>query len=1596
MAPVAVSSTKLHRKSSFKGTASLQTLVLHEICSALDMSPTAIDLNTGFVELGGHSLSALGLASVCKSQGIYLSIEDVLLCNTVAELLDSARWVANPPMDQGMHLSPTRPALKRAAEPALGPLTKRQQRDPRPCMSSASSTAGFQSPMTEMQLVFMQGSQANPGTNTIRFYETYQTKDVPIMERAWKAVMEAESIFRTTFHIEEDKATLIEQMHAPISWKEIIVPNQEDYEKALEENDQALEVFTSFKVVTCQHTALSTIIWRVHHALIDGFSAALLYKKVRRAAAGLPTETGTPFILLARDLQVLQHANQSSCQQFWKQRQEAYPNAVGDLLLPPPTSTAMFRKNATNSITISLPVEQILECARKTKVSAVSIHHAAWAMVLSKYNDSDTVVFGVVLAGRNLPLLGVNDSIGPLVNTLPLHVSLDRSWTTAKFMRHIFKSLVELGSVQYSRPEDGFKRDFYSALATEFEMEALGLDGVRPVGKSCFAAVTDIPLSIFVGSHNTLRLCYHCHSFNKKDIERLGEHYRNALLGLTATDNSLGNCMNNMLTSESCRLLHTIGNCLSNSTTASSVHDDLVTLFERAVSKDPSAVAVEKASEKLTYNQLNLMADRLAKHLVQYIKPGDVVCVNADRSLNWIIAIYGILKAGGIYSPQDKALPAVVRDTNFQSAAAKVFLVSSSSDKKLKPGSCDVCLALDELLSDSCVSRLDVSIRQLPTPSANAYICFTSGSTGKPKGVICTHEGLVAFQRTPEVRLFARPGRKISQIMAPAFDGSIHEIFSALSYGATLVLPDSMDPVSHLRLVDSAILTPSLAQRLTPCDFPRLETLYLVGEPVPQPVNDIWAAQKQLYNMYGPTEGTGGATIKRLLPGKPVTIGVPNPSSRVYILDRNQFLVPPGVAGEIYLAGVQVARGYISRPDETKNRFFPDHIFGKTGEFMYKTGDQGYWNSEGEIICIGRNDRQIKLRGFRLDLNDLEIRMAQAVPALKAVAIARKEDYLVAMVQPSTLDVTDVRTKIAKVLQTHAMPRMIAAVDKFPMTPIGKVDYKEVSNSVNPATKLASKQSTSASEKSLIAAWREALQLGAEVVVDGDSNFADLGGHSLAQLLLASRLSKVFGCQISFSLIASSVTLRDLAQAIDALTGHSIPAAAVRREPMLGELAVSPIEREWWLKYRLKAGSSAFNVSFVCALDRSAVDIERLVIAWNTVMARHCILRCRFVLDHRLGLQRIYSDCAPQARRAYSVDVVREINRPFKLDRSNPIRVTIADDRLVVVISHIICDLTALQILLREAQMVYNGVVLPSIMQTYMETTVWNQTASRENLDFWSKQFENAPACSYGVPNAPARVDYMGSSLLRRVPTDSYKRLTDFATASKFTLHQIALAAVALALHTATNDIDITLGGPYLNRPTAPDLETVGLFLEPLPFRIQYSPPSATASCTSYLRAVQESSRSSLSHAVPWTQLLEHLNIEPSFPNHPLLETMVTFHADPNALHTSLPGLEPLLTWTEGAKFKLLVEFCAVSNKTLLLRLEYDTRIFSPAHIRRIQKLVLEALELLMAETPFVEARKRLQRVDEETVVVDDGAAAAAGSLAVDREVAFGARLSDL
>ncbi|CRG92077.1 hypothetical protein PISL3812_09132 [Talaromyces islandicus] len=1575
--------------ASKKARNRTQEIILQSVASVLNHSLTESDLDVSFFELGGNSIRAVLLHSTCKEKGIDLKLTSIISCRTIHELFGAATLappqqqhpatvktneiaLATPPEEDSTasHILPSASLLEQAIENA----------------SSKNSA-----PISHMQLLLLHGSQKNVGTNVIRYHEEYALCHLAQMKTAWAAVVESEPVFRLAFNFANN--TQHELDLAPFTWIEKVVDTEDEYQSNIHSHSSPSDGYNSFTVTIFADEGKFTITWHIHHALMDGYSRDLILNKVRQAAVGKPILPGNSFIGLARELEAFRTQNRESARQFWGRQNKDYFQASGNLVLSPPTTDSVKHRR-TKTINTSLRSQDILYTASKCGTTVASLIHAAWALVVSKYTSSETVEFGTVLSGRSIPLKNNATTAGPMINTLPFRARVSPHMSVREFVQGVSKQMVELISFEWSTPEDGFERNFSTALAVEGISEP-GVgdnDSIRPMSEPSDTVDTEIPLSLIARSDGNIRLRYHANVFHDRDVNIMADVICRAMDALADPEARLSDCLLSLLGTDARKYLLSLGNCLSPLTSVGSVTQDLVTLFESIARKYPTHVACQKDDQCLTYSELDVAAAKVASVLASFVHPGDVVCIRPSPSFNWMIGIYGILKARAVYSPLDGSLPLSIQEDNFKTASAKVFLTADHSAHTWQPTTCAIARSISDILSTTELNDITTSHRSIPEPSANAYLCFTSGSSGKPKGVIATHEGLVAFQRNEEVRLFANPGTKISQLMSPAFDGSIHEIFSALSYGATLVLNDSANPFDVLHLVDSAILTPSVANVLDPSDYPDLKAVYLVGEPVSETVSTKWASQKDLYNMYGPTEATCGATIKKLRPHEPVTLGIPQPSMRIYILDQNRSLAMPGVTGEICLAGIQVTRGYIGRPEETARSFIPDTVLAdRQGEYVYRTGDLGYWNGNGELVCLGRADRQIKLQGFRLNLNDLETRVCRALPEVKAIAIARHGDFLVAMVEPGSLDIAELRSNLLNILPAYAMPSHITAVNSFPKTNAGKLDYKAVAE-------MAARRTTTTttteplSQVDLPSAviiadmWRTLLNLGPDVKLDPTSNFMTLGGDSIKQLQLASILRQSFGSTIPLhTLIQNTTTLGRLAQAVEHLSKTSISLCI---NP-LGQEALSPIELEWYQKSTFTRHASAFNVSYGCEIGNN-IDRVRLAQAWNAVLKRHRILSSRFV--ERAGkIVREYGEHPPRARRLAKLDIRHEINRAFSLGCEDPIRVLISRNRMLVVVHHIVCDLTTLRTLIREMVDSYNGTSLAAAPpRSYADVTTWSESVSPGILDFWSDYLGK----KVNSATAP-RQEYNGQSHVTRVSSTLHKDIVEFSTRRNVTLHQLALAAVSIALQHDQDDIDVVLGAPFMNRTSAEDLDTVGLFLEPLPIRIQYSsekshslpsgnssnaqlrspslsPSPSPSSSNSFLQAVSESSQTALAHSVPWNQLLTHLSVPQTFPTHPLFDTMVTYlEQDQMPTKPPLPGLNPLYLWTEGSKFKLMVEFMAVSDETLLMRCEYDTNYYTTENeIKRLEKRVARALRGLVDEREFDQVRAMAREVNAEDDMV--------------------------
>lgn len=1525
-------------------------LALQEISYALDVPLDFVDLRKDLLDNGASSVTLVRLHYALKALGINLSLETMVSGLSVEDLIHKCIQIDS----QGIYASPWKRERKSIA--TFERPSKRIACTEYVNTIPATLKHTYRYPMTEMQLTLLQSSLSSPGSNIISYHETHLPRDVPALKTAWAKVLRSEPLLSSSYVLDGSKAYVVELDDGSMDWKEVFVTDMESYDREIyKKGSEALAYGNCFRIITLRplsgNAGRSRVIWRVHHALIDGYSHMLLLSRLEKALNGARLRPTTPFSQFATKLRNLQEALATSAMDYWARKHIEQEKSLSRLLLPTPTRGRALQGRC-DTFTRSLDQTLLTSCCNEVGITVPTLYHAAWAVTMARYTDSSNVQFGTVFNGRSLPIAGSHSVIGPAINTLPFHVKVDSNLTVAQYLRDIFGNILALSSLQWTTPEHGFRRDFHTALNIQNDSKLMRKYLV-PIEPPFSTVHSDIPLQVEVipGKVDSIRFHFQLEHFSRSQVETMSEVFITAMTMVQKPKTRMEAYLRSIVDRTHCDDLSSWGNWSGLNTQTASTKDDLVTLFQGIACKYPSAIALQRGSSTMTYAELDTRSSYVARAISHSVAAGDVVCVHADRSFNWIVAIYAVLKAGAIYCPLAEELPAGVRNSNFVASGASLFVIGTHLDEHQKPESCSKTMVVEDIL---LTERLGEGCGRLsssgPNPGTGAYLCFTSGSTGNPKGVLCHHRGLVAFQKDYDVRLHAKPGWKIAQVMSPAFDGSIHEIFSTFSYGATLLLRASQG-FSHLGEADAAILTPSFARALDVQSFPNLKTVYFVGEAVTQDLNDTWASVKTVFNMYGPTEATCGVTIKRLQPSCPVSLGRPNSSSRVYILDKEQRLAPLGVVGEIYIAGVQVALGYIGNSKISESRFMSDCIIPNLEEQMYKTGDNAYWNEDGELVLVGRSDRQVKLRGFRIDLDGLEaqiLRTGRKQAGVTQVAVTVNNGDLIAFVQPKSLDVDRLRQLLRTRLPHYAMPRRIVASQAFPMTPAGKRDYKRlevfaqcfqnVANDTKPASMITPM------ERTIIATLREILALHETAFIDPTSNFVDLGATSVSLLFLSHRLTTTLSQKVALQSVIKHQTPRELAQALSTAEIVTASAEGDDEGAVLGERNASPIEADWWYKYQLHHGTSAFNVTFACRLSLK-VDLKRLKSAWDSVLLRHRILSCNYRREGD-GIVRTYFNKPPRTQFKEDLDVETESHVPFDLERQSLIRVTCTPNTMLVVASHIICDLTTLNSLLAEVADIYTCRKRTSVYVEYSQTR-WAKGISCAQQTFWTRNLKGVH--SLLPTQVPKRTTWNGNSRLIHIPKAIFQGMKRYITIQKATMHQLALAAVSLALQPDQMDLDIIIGAPHLGRNPETEMGTIGLFLQPLPVRIQYSHrSSSSADFDSYFRAVQRASREALSYALPFDQILSLLDIRPTEPGHQLFDYMVTFHEKADMPKLKIPGVEPIHTWTKGAKFKLMAEFAAATDESLELRLEYSTECFTEVEVQAIGDRIIRSIEDLV------------------------------------------------
>ncbi|MEE4540411.1 amino acid adenylation domain-containing protein [Streptomyces sp. V4-01] len=854
---------------------------------------------------------------------------------------------------------------------------------------------------------------------------------------------------------------------------------------------------------------------------------------------------------------------------FWKDALHGLPEVI-ELPWDRPRPAVPGHAGAAHDFAVGPRTARgIADLARASGCSVFMVLQAALALLLARHGAGDDIPLGTAVAGRTDE--AADDLVGFFVNTLVLRTDLSGDPTFRELLDRVkeadlsayahqdlpFERLVELLNPARSQSHHPL---FQTMLVLQNHSPAAPVDlpGLSAAALPVDHAASKFDLSFTFtesrgadGAPDGMRAVvdYATDLFDEDTVRGLARRLLVLLDDVTADPGRPLRAYGAITPAEQRRLT-----ALGTGPAQDAPAVTLPELFARWVRRTPDAPAVRDARTTLTYRELDARADDLARRLTaRGVGPEDRVAVALPRDHTLVVAVLGVLKAGAAYLPLDPGYPAERLSYMLADARPSLLLTTPGIRARL-PEDGTPHLGVDDLpqaATAPVTPGTPVAPPRAVLPAHPAYVIYTSGSTGRPKGVVVTHQGVAAMAATQRTRLRVGAGSRILQLASVSFDAAFWELCMGLLSGACLEVDerDALLPGAALtaqvrdRHVTHLTMPPAALAVMPAGALPTGTTVVLAGEACPPALVRAWAPGRTLVNAYGPTETTVCATMSPALeadgphaPDHTVPIGLPVDGTRVHVLDHRLAPVPPGVVGELYVAGAGVARGYLGRAALTASRFVADP-FGPAGGRMYRTGDLARWTREDGLAYGGRVDDQVKLRGFRIELGEIEAALTARDEVASACAVVREDvpgerrlvAYTVASANAAAPDAAALRAHLAAVLPDHMIPSAFVPLDALPVTPNGKTDRRALPAPERTAPRTGRAPRTDR-ERAVCAAFAQTLAV-AEVGVEDD--FFALGGHSLLAVTLAQRIEETCGRRLSLRQIFSAPTVTAVVRLLD-------------------------------------------------------------------------------------------------------------------------------------------------------------------------------------------------------------------------------------------------------------------------------------------------------------------------------------------------------------------------------------------------------------------------------------------------------------------------------
>ncbi|MCF5710490.1 amino acid adenylation domain-containing protein [Pseudomonas syringae] len=1254
--------------------------------------------------------------------------------------------------------------------------------------------------------------------------------------------------------------------------------------------------------------------------------------------------------------------------------------------------------------------QRLRKQARLSGVSAASLMHLAWALVVAGFSGRDAVVFGTVLLGRMSGAAGTDRALGMFINTLPIRIDVGQQGARAGVQAtHARLSAMlehEHASLALAQRCSGVPGDLplFSALLNyrHSDSEALnheagavwaGIDVLNVEERSNYLLTLNVDDrgEDFILNAQTIadigaqRVC----DYMQVTLERLAaalEHAPQAPL----------HSLSVLPEQERNRLLVDFNATDFDYPLEQTLHG----LFEAQVERTPDAVAVVHGERRLSYRELNNQANQLAHHLLDIgVKPDTRVAICAERSESMVIGLLAILKAGGGYVPFDPAYPAD-RIAYMLQDSAPVAVLAQRATLSLLSGASVPVIDLDS----PSTQEQSVTNPHVPslTSSHLAYVLYTSGSTGTPKGVMNEHRGVVNRLLWARDHYTVNETDRVLQKTPYSFDVSVWEFFLPLLTGAQLHMArpgGHQDPAYLAQVIREQRITlmhfvPSMLDVFLEHGdsegFSDLRRVLCSGEALPGHLVRRFKAQLPdiaLHNLYGPTEAAidvtawdcSGADTPDSTP-----IGRPVANTRIYLLDVHQQPVPAGVAGEIYIGGVQVARGYLNRAQLTAERFLSDPFSNDPTARLYRTGDLGRWLGDGTLEYLGRNDFQVKIRGLRIELGEIEAQLLACEGIRDAVVIARQETegdaYLVGYLvttHAQELSSQSLQNHLRQQVPDYMVPRHLIQVERFPLNANGKLDRKALPE---PAETLGSSDTTAprtALERALAQLWKDNLKRDVPGIHD---NYFMLGGDSLKVIHLQIR-AREQGMALTLAQIYQNPTIARLAELLNAQQAFSLPVQAIAHVKPFAQVsedvrrisegvfddvfAASQLQVGMIYHSMMHPESAMYHDIFRyrLRLHWDAASWER---ACDVLIRRHPALRMSFDMGHATTpMARVHATVvspvqvidvtamSPAERTQAVAAYVEERKRAHQEWDQAPLYrfcVFVAEDDIDLVFSfhHAILDGWSVAALMHDLITLYTSTPetasLPALSTTPADFVALEREAmaADEHRLFWSEYLREAPAASmtsWAHAVAPDPVPHR--TAYRELPQADLARLEAFCQAQDLPLRSVLLTAHGFAQAIMSNQKEVLCGVISHGRPEFEDAASVlGLFLNTLPVRFN----TLGKSWIELVRASITQEQAVFTHRrYPFALIHRETDVALN-----VVFNYVDFYVLKDVL---AQNEDILIDWetTEASNYDLLTTLGRhPANGSLMLKMDYRTARVAESQVEAYTEYLLRTLALMM------------------------------------------------